>query len=131
MELSSLRLENFLYFPAPASKFFLNNFFFPNTTYSEKVSYIFSKKAFLIFRKRNFSYILAKIYSEPWHKETLLYFWKWSLLAVYFSCIWGSNFPRSKKEKKQKKQNKNKKQKQKTTKNTLKKFLILGGDGTF
>ena len=33
--------------------------------YAETVSYIFLKKAFLIFRKRKFSYILGKLYSEP------------------------------------------------------------------
>ena len=50
--------------------------FFPKTTCSEKVCYIFSKKAFLIFRKLNFSNISGKIYSDPWHSGTFLHFRK-------------------------------------------------------
>ena len=55
--------------------------FFLEKTCPEKVSHIFSKKVFLTFRKRNFSYISGKVYSEPWHNRTFLYFWKWSFLT--------------------------------------------------
>ena len=48
--------------------------FFPKKICSEKVSYIFSKKAFLISRKWYFSYISGKEYSEPWHNRTFLIF---------------------------------------------------------
>ena len=70
--------------------------FFPKKTCSEKVSYIFSEKAFLILRKRNFSYISGKVYSVPWHNGTFLYFRKQNFLALYFSYISRSNFPSSK-----------------------------------
>ena len=43
---------------------------FPKKLCSEKVSYIFSKETFLIFKKWNFSYISGKVYLEPWHIGT-------------------------------------------------------------
>ena len=54
----------------------------------EKIPYIFFKKSFLIFRKTRtpkfffifqktkLSYISGKVYSEPWHNITFLYFGK-------------------------------------------------------
>ena len=90
----------------------------------ENISYIFSKRAFLISRKqnflifsikkffvyfgkgifrtlawRNFYYISGKEYSESWHNRTFLYFWNYGFLALYFSHIPGSNFWSSKNEK--------------------------------
>ena len=54
---SSLSPQNF-----PLKKFLI---LFPKKTCSEKVSYIFSKKA--PFIKKIFFYILGKVFSEPWH----------------------------------------------------------------
>ena len=55
------------------------------------------------------SFISGKVYSEPWHNGTFVYFRKWSFLVLYFSYILETNFPCSKNEKK----------------NALKKFLIF------
>ena len=70
-------------------------------TRSENISYIFIKKAFLIFQETELSYVVSK--------KMFLYFRKWNFLALYFSYISGNNFPSSKNEKK----------------NTLKKLLIF------
>ena len=56
----------------PLKKFLI---IFTKKTFSEKVSYIFSKKTllfsgnetFLYFLKKSFSYILVNVYSEPWY----------------------------------------------------------------
>ena len=92
---NSSNIQGYLtHFLAPASKFFLKkiSYIFTKKPCSEEVSYIFSKIAFLIFRKVIFlifreryfqnpgitelSYILEKIYSEPQHNGTFLYFRK-------------------------------------------------------
>ena len=62
--------------------------FFPKITHCEK-SFILSQKK-LIFQKRyvqnpgitELSYIFEKVYSEPWHNGTFLYFQKWNSLAL-------------------------------------------------
>ena len=59
MEPSTTKIREFLILSGPSLKVF------PKKNCSKNVSYIFSKKAFLIFRKQNFSYISGKAYSEP------------------------------------------------------------------
>ena len=60
----------------------------PRNGNPEKIPYIFLKESFLIFRKTRtpkiffifektkLSYISGKVYSEPWHNITFLYFGK-------------------------------------------------------
>ena len=68
----ALTLKKFSYFTTPALKCLLKKIliFFPKNTCSEKVSYIFSEKTFLIFQETKLSYIFFKTF--------LLYFAKWT-----------------------------------------------------
>ena len=56
-------------------------------------------KSFVEKKQQKLSYISGKVYSEPWHNGSFLYFWKLNFLALYFSYFSGSNFPCSKNEK--------------------------------
>ena len=58
------------FFPYISLKFLI---FFPNKTCSEKVSYNFSKKAFLIFGKRNFLIFRERYIQNPGIFRTLEY----------------------------------------------------------
>ena len=68
----ALTLKKISYFTSPALKCFLKRIliFFPKNTCSEKVSYIFLEKTFLIFQETKLSYIFFKTF--------LLYFGKWT-----------------------------------------------------
>ena len=58
----------------------------------KKFIFFFLKKAFVILRETEHSYIVSK--------KLFLYFRQWNCQALYFSNTSGSNFPSSKNEKK-------------------------------